>query len=107
MSDALLEDLYRLLRFFLSKTPRLPEGSFDKPEVVCLFFELLAVNAKLQIDFLQKADAEAIAALIDQDLILEEALIFLLKVAKRRKKWFVNVVSELSSDGIWWILESL
>ena len=107
MSDALLEDLYRLLRFFLSKSSRLPEGSLDKPEVVYLFFELLAVNAQLQIDFLQKADSRAIAALIDQDIILEEALIFLLQVSKRRKKWFINIVSELNSDGIWWVLEAL
>ena len=82
MSEQLLEDLYKMLRFFLSQSKKMPLDSFDKPNVVVLFFELLAVNAKLQIDFIEKANHEALADVINQDFIPEEALVFLLKKSK-------------------------
>lgn len=102
-----LAALYKLLRLFLSKSARFSSEPLDDPELVAILFELLAIQANLQLDFLEKAHTDYVARMIDLDVISEEALVYLASVSGKRKKWLLQLAPLLEPDGLWWLIESL
>ena len=105
MEDQSLQEIYQLLRSFLSQERYINDEYLKNHQTIKQFFTLLNVQEKFQVGFLNKINPKTLQYLIDEDVIDEASILALQSKEHLSGSWFYSCVGLSSAESIWWFVQ--
>ena len=104
MEDQSLQDIYKILRHFLSQERYIDDELLKNHKAVKQFFKLLEVQEKFKVAFLSKISPKTLDHLVIENVLDEESILALQVQEHLCGEWFYDCVGLCSAESIWWFV---